>query len=202
MTAASLEKATGMSPEQAALWLPYVTESAERFDFAAPRRMAMWLSQVCDESDNFLRLRESLNYRASALRANWPKRFPSDEIANLYAHQQEKIANKVYGGRLGNGPEESGDGWRFRGRGLVQITGRANYKACGVALKVDLEEHPELLETHRLAALSAGWYWDVRKLNVPADKGDVDTVSRLVNGGHIGTEDRPARYRRALAALE
>lgn len=193
--------ATGISPEQEELWLPAIAEAAVAFDLEAPVRLAMFLAQVGHESAGFTRVVENLNYSAAALSRVWPKRFPTPAVAAAFARQPERIANRVYGGRMGNGPETSGDGWRYRGRGLIQLTGRANYRACSSALEVDLVKEPELLATRRLAALSAGWFWKTRELSPLADAEDVAGVTRKINGGVHGLEDRTARFRRARAAL-
>lgn len=193
--------AAGLSPELAARWHPHVLEAAGRFGFLAPPRLAMWIAQCGHESQSFRRTEENLNYSAEALRRTWPIRFPSHVLAQQFTRKPEAIANYVYADRLGNGPEASGDGWRFRGRGLIQVTGRANYRACGTALAVDLEAAPELLATDYLAALSAGWFWDSRGLNVFADRGDVREVTHRINGGFHGIEDRTARWARAKTAL-
>lgn len=201
LTTRTLEIATGMSAVSAARWLPHVLEAAARFDFAEPRRLAMWLAQCAHESLGFSVLVENLNYSAEALRRTWPTRFPDVATANAYARKPERIANRAYGGRMGNGPEDSGDGWRFRGRGLIQLTGRDNYRACGAALSVDLEADPDLLAAERYAALSAGWFWDSRALNAFADAGDVAGVTRKINGGTIGLVDRMARWEKAKRAM-
>lgn len=202
MNAAQLGLAVGLSATDAALWYPHVTEAAKRFDFEAPLRLAMWLAQCGEESDGFRHLTENLNYSAHALRANWPTHFPTDQIADRYARQPEKIANRAYANRMGNGDEASGDGWRFRGRGLVQITGRNNVRACGRALKADLESSPDMLLQPSLAALSAGWYWSVRGLNAYADRGDVAGATKVINGGNAGLAERNRRYAIAINTLE
>lgn len=200
-TVEAFARAADIPPDLAARWHPHVMEAASRFDFMAPSRLAMWIAQCGHESASFRRVEENLNYRASQLRAVWPRRFPTEEKALAFAHQPERIANHVYAGRLGNGPEASGDGWRFRGRGLVQVTGRSNYRACGAALGLDLEDAPELLATDLYAALSAGWFWDSRGLNGFADRGDVEGATKRINGGLTGLTDRRARYERAAEAL-
>lgn len=202
MTAAQLGLAVGLSVAESALWYPHVVEASQRFDFESPKRMAMWLAQCGEESISFRKLSENLNYSAAALRANWPTHFPTDQIADRYARQPEKIANRAYANRMGNGPEESGDGWLFRGRGLLQITGRNNARACGKALKADLESEPDLLLQPSLAALSAGWYWSVRGLNAFADRGDVAGATKVINGGERGLDERNRRYARAIDTLE
>lgn len=197
-----LAAATGMSEADALRWYPHVMEAASRFDFVASRRLAMWLAQCGHESIGFRRLSENLMYvTARQIRATWPSRFPTEDAAIPCVRAPERLANQVYASRLGNGPPESGDGWRYRGRGLIQLTGRANYRVCGEQLGVDLERDPELLTTERWAALSAGWFWASRGLNPFADRGDVEGVTRRVNGGLIGIGDRLLRWERACRAL-
>jgi putative chitinase len=171
------------------------------FEINTSMRMAAFLAQVAHESGNFRSVRENLNYSADGLRKIFPKYF-TDVDPNLYARQPEKIANRVYANRMGNGPESSGDGWAYRGRGLIQLTGKFNYIQCGNALGVDLVNDPSYLETPIGAARSAGWYWSSRGLNAFADKGDMTSITRRINGGTIGLEDRIKHYRHALHVLE
>lgn len=197
LTADVLAEATGITVKRAGSWLPYIQESAEQFGFSESVQLAMWLAQCGHESDGFVRLIENLNYSAAGLRRVWPSRFKDD--AEAFERQPTKIANRVYANRMGNGPPESGDGWTFRGRGLIQLTGRANYKACGAALKVDLLVAPDLLATAKYAALSAGWFWSTRKLTELGD--DVAKVTKRINGGAVGLADRTKRFKRALLTL-
>lgn len=183
-------------------WLPHINEVVEKYKLSTPRRLAMWIAQCSHESQGFKRLTENLSYSANALHRTWPARFHTLAEAREYERQPERIANKVYGGRMGNGPEASGDGWRYRGRGLIQLTGRASYSACGEALQVDLLFTPDLLTTKQFAALSAGWFWSTRKLNALSDTGDVTGVTRTINGGTNGLEERRALYQKALTVLE
>lgn len=201
ISAPLLSEAVGLSIENAVRWLPYVLEAARRFGFEAPVRMAMWIAQCAHESQGFTRLEENLNYSAAALRKTWPARFPSDAIARRYARQPDRIANYVYANRMGNGDEKSGDGWSYRGRGLIQITGKANYRECSQVFGVDLIDQPELLATPRHAALSAGWFWHSRGLNQLADAGDFELVTERINGGLHGYADRKRRWERAKSAL-
>lgn len=199
---AELAAATGMPAERAVVWAPHVAAVVEAYELRTPRRLAMWLAQCAHESDGFGRLVENLKYSAAALRRVWPARFPTDAIAQRYAGHAEMIADRVYGGRMGNGPEASGDGWRYRGRGPLQLTGRANTAAVTKALGVDFVATPVLLSEPEHGAASAGWFWDTRKLNALADTGDVAAVTRRINGGTHGLDQRRARYARALKALE
>lgn len=167
---------------------------------ANPQRLAAFLAQCGHESNGFTAVVENLNYSASALTATWPKRFPAD-VAAKYARQPEKIANRAYADRMGNGPEESGDGWRYRGRGVIQLTGRSNYAAFGKAAGRTLEEVAAYLETKQGAVEAAAWYWQAHNLNALADAGKFQAMTRAINGGLNGYDDRLARYERYIAAL-
>ena len=166
-------------------------------------RVAAWLAQTGHESGDFRSLVENLNYRAQALVATWPRHFPTMDIANQYHRMPERIANRAYANRMGNGPESSGDGWKYRGRGLIQVTGKTNYTNCSLALYGDttLVNQPEFLESMDGAVRSACWYWNSRDLNLDADRLNIDTISRKVNGGTKGLEDRQARYQRCMRVL-
>ena len=166
-----------------------------------PLRLAAFLAQIGHESGQLRLLVENLNYSAEALLRVFPRHFDAAQAA-AYARQPERIAARVYANRMGNGDEASGDGWRYRGRGLIQITGHDNYAACGTALGLDLIAQPELLEQPGPAARSAGWYWHRNGLNRPADARDITTITRRINGGLTGLDDRKAHYARARTALE
>ena len=175
----------------------------EHFDlFENPKRMAAFLAQIAHESGAFNFTAEGLNYSAAALSKTWPKRFPTLAIAQQYARKPEKIANKVYANRMGNGTEASGDGFKFRGRGLIQLTGKDNYTRFAKSIGKTLDQTVAFLETAEGAVASAGWYWDVNKLNVYADKGDFVGLTRRINGGIIGLADRKHHYDIALKALK
>lgn len=169
--------------------------------FDNPKRMAAFLAQVAHESGSFNFTKEGLNYSAQALRNTWPKRFPTLAVAQQYARNPEKIANKVYANRMGNGPESSGDGFRYRGRGLIQLTGKDNYSRFAKSIGKSLGDTVKYLETAEGAVASAAWYWDTNKLNVYADKGDFVGLTRRINGGTIGLQDRLHHYKIALSAL-
>jgi putative chitinase len=162
--------------------------------------MAAFIAQVGHESAQLTAVAENLNYSAQALMKTWPSRF-SAETAAACARQPEKIANIAYASRMGNGAPGSGDGWKYRGRGLIQVTGKANYQKCGAALGVDLITNPELLEQPANAAMSAGWFWSANGLNALADSGDLEGITRKINGGLNGYADRSAIYARALKVL-
>lgn len=173
----------------------------DEFEINTPQRQAMFLAQVAHESGNFSAVSENLNYKAETLAKVFPKYF-KDRDPNDYAKQPEKIANLVYGSRMGNGDEDSGDGYRYRGRGLIQLTGKNNYDACGDDLDVDLTENPDYLTTPEGAVRSAAWFWDTHDLNEVADAGDILKCTKKINGGTIGLGDRTKHYEHALSILE
>lgn len=179
-----------------------LNETFEVFDISTPKRVAMFLAQTGHESGNFAATQENLNYSAKGLVGTFKKYFPTEESAAAYARNPQKIANRVYGGRMGNGPESSGDGYKYRGRGVIQLTGKDNYTACGKALDLDLINDPDLVAENPVAILSAGWFWDTRRLNQWCDKGDVLTVTKRINGGTIGLEDRKHHYEHILEVVE
>lgn len=163
-------------------------------------RLAPFLAQCGHESEGFTVLRENLNYSATALLQTWPKRFDSAS-AQAYARQPERIANRAYANRMGNGPEESGDGWRFRGYGPIQITGRANREAFAKSIGKSLEESETYILTKEGGIESACWYWTTRNLNALADAGKFVAMTRAINGGTNGLADRQARYAKATEVL-
>jgi putative chitinase len=182
-------------------WVDPLNETFERFSILTPRQQAAFLGQCGHECGNFRVLEENLNYRAETLMRIWPKRFPTLEIANQYARQPKKIANKVYADRMGNRDEASGDGYRFRGRGCIQLTGSANYYHAGKALGVDFIMEPDLVATPQYAALTAGFFWDTQKLNAIAESGNNLALTKKINGGTIGLNDRIMHTNQALALL-
>jgi putative chitinase len=174
------------------------------YEINTAQRIAAFVAQCAHESAGFTALKENLNYRAATLRKIFPKYFPDDAIANDYAsrpNKQAAIANRVYANRMGNGPEESGDGYRFCGRGLIQLTGRDNYSWFAASLSISVEEASEYLQTFEGAAQSACWFWETNKLNTWADAGDILTLTKRINGGTIGLEDRKKHYEHALHVL-
>jgi putative chitinase len=182
-------------------WVDALNETFSRFNITTNNQKAMFIGQASHESGNFRLLEENLNYKAATLMRIWPKRFPNLEKANEYAGNPKKIANSVYSSRMGNRDENSGDGWRFRGRGIFQITGHSNVFHAGKALGVDFVKDPDLIATPKYAALTAGWFWDTHKLNPPADALDFNKITRTINGGLIGQEDRIKHVQQALAVL-
>jgi putative chitinase len=180
-------------------WLEPLTAAFTRFEINTPERQAAFIGQCAHESANFKTLQENLNYSAKGLNATWPSRFPSEAEAQPYHRQPEKIANKVYSGRMGN--LEEGDGWKYRGRGLIQLTGKDNYRLASDALGVDFIADPDLVLTKEYAALTAAWYWNKRGLNKEADAKDFTGMTKKINGGVIGLADRVAHINTALGVL-
>lgn len=188
------------SDQNIALYTQAIDDALNEFDISTPQRIAAFLAQIGHESGSLKFVKENLNYSAQGLLKTFPKYFTAD-VANQYQRNPEAIANRIYANRMGNGPEESGDGWAFRGRGFIQVTGRTNYQACGDFLGMDLVSDPSYLETPEGAARSAGWYWASRNLNALADVGDMKQITRKINGGYIGLEDRIKHYNHALEVL-
>ena len=182
-------------------WVPALNETFARWGIATPLQQAAFIGQCSHECGNFRILEENLNYRAATLMKLWPKRFPTLEVANEYAGQPKKIANKVYASRMGNRDEQSGDGYRFRGRGCIQLTGANGYFHAGKALGVDFWKEPELVATPKYAALTAGWFWATHDCNRFADLRDWTALTKKINGGTIGLEDRIKHINHALAVL-
>lgn len=171
-------------------WLVPLAAAEEEFGIVGKVPVAMFHATLAHESSRFTRLEENLNYSAERLMAVWPKRFQTVASAQAVARNPAMIAEKVYGGRMGN--IDPGDGWKYRGRGLIQLTGKANYRACGVALGLDLLNEPELLLEHGPAARSAGWFWSSHGCQAFAEAGDFEAVTKRINGGLTGMADRQA----------
>ena len=180
-------------------WVEPLTETFEKYDISTPKRQAAFIGQCMHESGGFKRLIENLNYSAKGLVATWPSRFPNEEYAEEYARKPERIAAKVYLGRMGN--ESAEDAAKYIGRGLIQLTGKENYANCGLGIGVDLLGNPDWLATPKYAALSAGWYWNKRNLNSDADSDNIQSMTRKINGGNIGIEDRKAKINMVLNAI-
>ena len=214
-TIALLEAAGVRHPEK---WIDAVVATCNEFEINTPQRIASFLAQTAHESGGYTMLSENLNYRAATLAACWPNRFAElgpdkkpkrnekgalipTEVAESIAGKPELIANMVYSARMGNGPAESGEGWKFRGRGLKQLTGKFNYEKCGRDLGVDLVSSPDLLLEPTFAARSAGWFWKTNSLSTFADAGDIKGMTKKINGGFIGLEDRQRRYEKILALM-
>lgn len=208
ITISQLQAAKIKNPEK---WLDAVEATCQEFEINTPERIASFLAQTSHESGGYTMLSENLNYKAATLAACWPNRFaelgpdkkPKKDdkgkliptaVANSIAGKPELIANLVYSSRMGNGPAESGEGWKYRGRGLKQLTGKDNYTRCGNALGVDLVSNPDLLLEPLYAARSAGWFWKANNLSAFADVGDIKGMTKKINGGFIGLEQRQALY--------
>jgi putative chitinase len=183
------------------VWVDALNETFQRFDISTPVRQASFIGQCGHECANFKVLEENLNYRAETLMKLWKSRFPTIEIANEYAKNPKKIANKVYSSRMGNRDEASGDGYRFRGRGCIQLTGHANYFHAGQACGEDFVMQPDLVATPKYAAMTAGWFWNTHKINQFADRQDFTLMTKKINGGTIGLDDRIKHINHALDIL-
>ena len=174
------------------------------YEINTPQRIAAFIAQCSHESGGFTALKENLNYKWETLRRLFPKYFTTDDLAKAYANmpnKQEAIANRIYASRMGNGPEDSGDGYRFCGRGLIQLTGRDNYTFFAGSIDISVEEASEYLGTFEGAAQSACWFWETNSLNKWADTGDIKELTRRINGGYIGLEDRIKHYEHELHVL-
>ena len=206
-------------------WLPFIRETCEKYQINTKNRIASFLAQTAHESAGYTMLEENLNYSDVSMAALWSNRFAVQEpdpnkpgktrakkdekgknIPNAFAkalhRKPEAIANAVYSNRMGNGTIESGEGWKHRGMGLKQLTGKDNHKRCGDALGVDFVSNPELLLEPKYAALSAGWFWSANKLDVFADNDDLEGQTKKINGGLIGIDDRKKRYKDCLASMD
>ena len=180
-------------------WTEALQAVFDKYDLSNSLRQASFIGQCQHESNNFKSLEENLHYSAAGLMRTWPSRFPSADVAQQYANNPEKIANKVYAGRMGN--TEEGDGWKYHGRGVIQLTGRENYERCGTAISADLINQPQLLVEPDYAVLSAGWFWNRAGLNALADSKDYDTMTKRINGGLNGQDDRKAKIAKAISVL-
>jgi len=172
------------------------------YEITTGLRIAAFLAQTSHESMGFKVIKENLNYRAETLRKVFPKYFPNAELAAQYAHNQPAIANRVYANRMGNGPENSGDGFAYCGRGLIQLTGKTNYTRFAESIDIPLKDTTEYLGTFSGAVQSACWFWETNKLNVLADKSDIVGISKIVNGGTNGLTERVKIYQNALRILK
>ena len=187
------------------LWAASMAEVFPTYEINTPQRIAAFLAQCGHESGGWTVFEENLNYSAQGLCSIFKKYFPTLESAQPYARQPQKIANKVYANRMGNGPESSGDGWKYRGRGPIQLTGKDNYRAYAQEMFEDwqnLFENPDWVTADRdFALMSAIWFWNKNKLNVQADSGDIKLMTKKINGGFIGLEDRIKHYNEAIHLL-
>lgn len=201
LTAAKLAKILEISTSAAGAWMPHLDAAMDKYAINSKLRIAAWIAQVGHESGRLKLKEEGLNYSAEGLTKTFGKYFNSKTAAD-YARQPAKIANRVYGNRMGNGNEASGDGYKFRGRGLIQVTGKENYTACSKGIVINLIDNPDALLTDANAAMSAGWFWSSKGLNNYADRKEFDTTTRRINGGLNGKADRDAIYQRALKVLD
>jgi putative chitinase len=184
-------------------WYTNLGDILPEYDIDTPKRVAAFMAQCGHESGGFTLMQENLNYSAKGLRGTFGKYFPNDEVAKLYERKPQMIANRVYANRMGNGDEASGEGWYFRGRGIIQITGKNNYTKCSQSLFESnvLVENPDLLLETEYAIHSACWFWSAARLNELADVGDIKTMTKRINGGFIGLEDRIHHYNHAIEIL-
>lgn len=179
-------------------WYHALYDILPEYEITTPQRVAAFLAQCAHESGGFVFLKENLNYKAASLCKVFPKYFPNADIAAQYANKPEMIANRVYASRMGNGDESSGDGFRYCGRGLIQLTGKDNYSWFAASLDMTAEDVAEYLGTFEGAVQSACWFWENNNLNVEADAGDIKKMTKKINGGYIGLEDRIKHYEHAL----
>jgi putative chitinase len=182
-------------------WYEALCKILPDYDINTPERVAAFLAQTMHESGGYKFLTENLNYKAESLCKVWPKYFNASN-ANDYAHNPEKIANRAYGGRMGNGPEESGDGFKYCGRGLIQLTGKQNYTKFAESIDTPVDQIPEFLATFEGAVQSACWFWESNSLNQYADSGDILTMTKRINGGTLGLEDRQQHFHNAIQVLQ
>lgn len=182
------------------LWSQILSKTAAEFEINTPDRLSMWLAQCGHESMEFNAVRENLSYSVLGLMKVWPKRFPTEEAARPFERQPERLANFVYANRLGNGDFASGDGWKYRGGGILQLTGRENYRNVGKAIGEPLEEQPRKIELRDVSARVGGYFWKSHGCNELADKGDFRAVTQVINGGQNGADARLA-YAMKLRAL-
>lgn len=206
LSSKQLAEAANIATRAAELWVSHINKALSACGIKTPQQAAMWIAQCGHESGGFVRLVESLNYTPEGLAQTWPSRYAIDSVPNLLANKhgrmgnksadQRAVANYVYGGRLGN--DGTDDGWNYRGRGLIQVTGKANYRECGEYMRLSLVAHPELLEDREAAALSTAWFWQTRGL---LSVSDITEATQKINGGTNGLADRGRRYSKALDVL-
>jgi putative chitinase len=185
-------------------WHDALSKLLPDYDINTPQRIAAFIAQCAHESGGFTALKENLNYKPPTLRKLFAKYFPTDALAEEYCakpNNHEAIANRIYASRMGNGDEASGDGYKYCGRGLIQLTGKSNYQSFADSLQISSEEASQYLSTFEGAAQSACWFWEANNLNQWADKGDILTLTKRINGGTIGLEDRIKHYEHALHVL-
>ena len=181
----------GLNPNECKYYIDALEVSLNKYEINTPLRICHFLAQILHESGHLKYKVENLNYSAKALRSVFGKYFKTDDIANEYARKPEKIANRVYANRMGNGDELSGDGWRFRGRGLIQLTGRENYRRCSIDTKLDILNNPDLIiNTPEACIETACWFWKTNNLIALADQDNITLITKRINGGTNGLDDR------------
>jgi len=188
------------SPQLADQWVDALNKTCEKYEINTPLRIAGFLSQCAHESGGFKFTVENLNYSVDSLLRVFPKYFNAP-MATEYARQPERIANRVYANRMGNGDESSGDGWKYRGRGLIQLTGKDNYSSFAMSADNESLIKPELVEQPELAAMSAGWFFNAHDLNSFADAKDIVGMTKRINGGINGLDDRQMKYAKLIEIL-
>lgn len=198
----NLEQLKKVMPRVPDEWAQALLAAMPKWEISTPLREAAFIAQLAHESVEMTHVEENLNYSATALAATFPRVFPTVDDAAPYAHQPERIANLVYANRLGNGSLQSGDGWHYRGRGPIQLTGRENYRMCGLAIQQPLEEFPELVLRPSIGCEVACWYWRSHGLNELADAHEFAKITKAINGGMIGHAERVAYYIRAKSVFE
>ena len=181
-------------------WCEALNKILPDYEINTPARIASFIAQTAHESGGYTALHENLNYQAASLCRVWPSHFNAGN-ADQYAHNPERIANRAYSGRMGNGDEASGDGWRFCGRGLIQLTGKSNYQAFADSVQMSIDDVPAYLQTFEGAIQSACFFWENTNLNAVADTGDIEHMTKIINGGTLGLEDRSNRYLQAMQVL-
>lgn len=201
VSASLLNKIFDLDVAQAETLSSSLSCTMKRYDITTIKRKASFLAQVAYESGNFRAKVENLNYSVKGLMAVFGKYFSSEAVAKQYARKQKMIGNRVYANRMGNGNEKSGDGYKFKGRGYIQLTGRNNYTAFAKDIGLSLNESIQYLETVEGAVMSAGWFWDTNNLNAVIDTGDFKKLTRRINGGYNGLDKRQALYDKILKEL-
>lgn len=209
LSAEQIAKATGSTLLRASRWAEALNTAMSKFDITSPLRQAAFLSQIGHETAGLSLVEENLNYSVDGLMRVFSKYFSGRSMAEQYARKPEKIANLVYGGRMGNGDEASGDGWKYRGRGPIQLTGKTNYREAGRALGLDFVSNPAQVSEPLAGSLVAAWFWSRSNLNKYADRKDNVTISKIINTGNpdapaarvVGLKDRMDRFENAITAV-
>lgn len=201
-----LTKTLNIPAERSMIWATHINDVCTKYSITTKNAVAMFIAQCAHESALFTRLIENLNYSSEGLAKVWKNRFADGEgkpnaLAKSLHRKPEAIANIVYANRMGNGSTESGEGWKYRGRGIIQLTGKENYQNLSTAVKIDFVNHPELLESPEYAVLSAGWYWNSRNINKYADLGDYVTVTKLIQGKDLGLKERTELFEKIKKEL-